>query len=145
MIEYQEIVIHWSDRISINSLHDYEQSNVETGHVLYQLYGDHPVYGRDTLLYIGQSTHAGNRIKAHLNNVFGRVNNRSVSIGEIRDYNESLEIPESILIANHKPSFNKEFLHDLSSQAKQHKIIVINNGNNGMLKTCCTNYWWVVG
>jgi len=144
MVEYQEIIINWSERVSINSVNDFEQSDVEKNNVLYQLYGDHHIYGRDTLLYIGKSTNAENRIKAHLNSVFGRVNNLSVSIGEITDYNESLEIPESILIANHKPSFNKEFIHDLSSEAKQHKIIIINNGNNEMLKTCCTNFWWVL-
>jgi hypothetical protein len=82
-------------------------------------------------------------MKAHLNGVFGYVNNLSVSIGKIENYGEELEIPESILIANHKPSFNKDFIHDIHSEAKQHKIIVINNGNNGMLKTCCTNFWWV--
>lgn len=33
-------------------------------------------------------------------------------------------------------------LIDLYENAKLKKIILINNGNNGMLKTCCTNYWW---
>ena len=95
------------------------------------------------MLYIGKSVHADNRMRAHLNGVFGFVNNLSVSIGKIDNYNDSLEIPESILIACHKPSYNKEFIHDLSPKAKKHKIIVINNGDNEMLKTCCTNFWWV--
>ena len=82
-------------------------------------------------------------MRAHLNGIFSFVNNLSVSIGRIDNYDESLEIPESILIACHKPSYNKEFIHDLSPKAKQHKIIVINNGDNEMLKTCCTNFWWV--
>lgn len=101
---------------------------------------NHHIYGRDTLLYIGISTYADNRIKAHLNGIFGYVNNLSVSFGKIEHYNDSLEIPESILIACHKPSYNKEFIHDISPQAKVHKIIIINNGNNEALKTCCTNF-----
>ena len=64
-------------------------------------------------------------------------------IGILEDYEGLLEIPESILIASHKPSYNKEFIHDLSLEAKQRKIIVINNGHHAMLKTCCSNFWWV--
>lgn len=142
--EYQEIVIEWSKRYAINDINecDYDKANV-----LYQLYGDHHVYGRDTLLYIGISIHADNRMRQHLNGVFGYVHNLSVSFGKIECYNDklemNLEVPESILIACHKPSYNKEFIHDVSQKAKQHKIIIINNGDNGDLKTCCTNFWWV--
>jgi len=101
----------------------------------------------DTLLYIGISVYADNRLRQHLNGIFGHVNNLSVSFGRIDNYNNDLEldleVPESILIACHKPSYNKEFIHDVSQKAKHHKIIVINNGNNEALKTCCTNFWWV--
>jgi len=139
MEKYQEIIIHWRERVSIEKIKESDTDNV-----LYQIYGNHHIYGRDTLLYIGKSINAETRFKKHLNGVFGRVNNLSVSIGKINEYNENLlEIPESILIANHKPSFNKEFIHDLPEDAKKHKIIVINNGNSEMLKTCCTNFWWV--
>ena len=193
--EYQEIIINWSNRQTIKTIDDLAKCTDDRHNVLYQLYGDHHIYGRDTLLYIGKSVYADNRMRAHLNGIFSFVNNLSVSIGKIDNYDESLEIPESILIACqlyigksvyadnrmrahlngifsfvnnlsvsigkidnydesleipesiliacHKPSYNKEFIHDLSPKAKQHKIIVINNGNNEMLKTCCTNFWWV--
>ena len=84
-----------------------------------------------------------NNGKINLNGVFGFANNITFSVGYIKDFNDKLEIPESILIANHKPSYNKEFIHDLPPEAKTKKIIVINNGVNYLLKTCCTNYWWV--
>jgi len=139
MEEYKEIIIHWSKRINIDEIKE-----LDTDNVLYQIYGDHHIYGRVVLLYIGKSINAETRIKAHLKSFIGRVNNLSVSIGKIDNYNDNLlEIPESILIANHKPSHNKEFIHDLTPDAKKHKIIVINNGNNEMLNTCCTNFWWV--
>lgn len=143
MTEYQEIIIDWSKRHKIDTVDDIKKIDTDKTNVLYQLYGDHHIYGRDTLLYIGISTYADNRIKAHLNGIFGYVNNLSVSFGKIEHYNDSLEIPESILIACHKPSYNKEFIHDISPQAKVHKIIIINNGNNEALKTCCTNFWWL--
>lgn len=136
-VEYQEIIIDWKERQSIESAIGEK--------VLYQIYGDHHIYGRNTLLYIGKSVNVANRFKAHLKNVFGYVNNLSVLVGELKNYDGDLEIPESILIANHKPSHNKDFIHDLASTAKANKIIIINNGNNAMLKTCCTNFWWVDG
>ncbi len=136
-VEYQEIIIDWKERQSIESAIGEK--------VLYQIYGDHHIYGRNTLLYIGKSVNVANRFEAHLKSVFGYVNNLSVSIGELKNYDGDLEIPESILIANHKPSHNKDFIHDLASKAKANKIIIINNGNNEMLKTCCTNFWWVDG
>ncbi len=95
-------------------------------------------------MYIGISKNAENRFRTHLKGVFGVVNNLSVNIGELNNYSDDLEIPESILVANHKPSFNKEFIHDVSPKAKKCKIIVINNGVNEMLQTCSTNFWWVL-
>lgn len=143
-MEYQEIVVDWTQKFILDSQNknrDFEKIN--TNNVLYQIYGDSHIYGRDVLLYIGKSTEARLRFKAHIRGVFGFVNNLSFSIGIPYKFSGDLEIPESILIANHKPSFNKEFIHDISPEAKTHKIIVINNGNNLMLKTCCTNFWWV--
>ena len=143
MAEYQEIIITWSRREKIRTASDLQKIDEDRHNIFYQIYGDHHIYGRDILLYIGISTFADNRFKTHLNGVFSFVNNLMVSIGKCETTIENLEIPESILIANHKPSFNKEFIHDLPAKAKESKIIIINNGNNEMLKTCCTNFWWV--
>lgn len=143
MTKYEEIIIEWEEKINIKDIKDIPILLKDKKKSLYQLYADSHIYGRDVLLYIGISENVAERLKDHKMGVFGYVNNLSVSLGEIKDYNNRLEIPESILIANHKPSYNKEFLHDLPDDAKLHKIIVINNGINCMLKTCCTNYWWV--
>lgn len=61
---------------------------------------------------------------------------------KLREYNENEEVVTSVTF-NDKASYNKEFIHDLSLEAKQRKIIVINNGHHAMLKTCCSNFWWV--
>ena len=140
---YQEIIITWSKKIPLETIEDFAAYTSDKRNVLYQLYGDHHIYGQDTLLYIGKTVCADSRMRAHLNGVFGYVNNLSVSIGVLEDYEGPLEIPESILIASHKPSYNKEFIHDLPREAKQRKIIVINNGHHAMLKACCLNFWWV--
>jgi len=139
MAEYQEIIINWEERKALK----YLEKEVDFGEALYQIYGDSHIYGVGVLLYIGVSRSANRRLNEHLKGLFGLINNVSFSIGKITSEKINLEIPESILIANHKPSYNKEFLHFLSIDATSQKIIVINNGHNGMLKTCCTNYWWL--
>ncbi len=141
---YQEIVVDWEPKQPINSMEDFVAitDNIQSKNVLYQIYGDHHIYGRDVLLYIGISRDIRSRIDAHLKGVFQFVNNKSVSLGFVEEELD-LEIPESILIANHKPAFSKEYIHAIDPKAMSHKILIINNGDNGMLKTCCTNYWWV--
>ena len=98
---YQEIIITWSKKIPLETIEDFAAYTSDKRNVLYQLYGDHHIYGQDTLLYIGKTVCADSRMRAHLNGVFGYVNNLSVSIGVLEDYEGPLEIPESILIASH--------------------------------------------
>ena len=146
MEDYHEIIIDWKPKKSVTTFEDFISIAKEFNNkkVLYQIYGDHHIYGKDVLLYIGISESVKTRFNAHLNGVFQYVNNKRVSLGVIEfGCNENLEIPESILIANHKPAFNKEYIHSIDSKAMENKIIIINNGTNNMLKTCCTNYWWV--
>jgi hypothetical protein len=147
---YNEIVIHWGEKIRVhrNPLSDYHE-DLTKQNVLYQLYGDSHLYGREVLLYIGITRDGGSlartikdRLQEHVKSVFGFVNNIYIIVGTIDDV-KRLEEAEAILIASHKPSFNKEYIHDLPDYAKQEKIIIINNGNHSMLKSSCTNYWWV--
>ncbi|MFA5520125.1 MAG: hypothetical protein WDA74_12815 [Spirochaetota bacterium] len=142
-VEYEEIIIDWSSQTLIVN-NQIPESVVNKKDCLYMIYGNHHIYGH-TLLYIGKSIDAKRRLEQHLKSVFGYVNGLSIAFGEVKRGLESkrLEIPESILIANHKPAFNKEYIHTLDNEAMKEKIIIINNGDNGMLKTCCTNFWWV--
>lgn len=142
MTEYQELIIDWSETESFTE--DLINKINKEENCLYQIYGNHHIYGRDILLYIGITKNIKGRFNTHLKGVFGYVNNLKVSIGTISNLPKDfrLEIPESILIANHKPAFNKEYIHNIDPKAN-YKIIVINNGANNMLQTCCTNFWWV--
>jgi hypothetical protein len=140
MIEYEEIVVHWEPRLKWNSE---KFLKMDSRNVLYQIYCDSHIYGRDVLAYIGKTDRAfGQRLDEHLKSFIQFANNLNYVVGEIKGDFKNLEIPESILIANHKPFYNKEFIHDLPIAAKEHKIIIINEGEYGMLKSCCTNYWW---
>lgn len=158
MDSYNEIIINWSKYFDI--IYDTETKKIISGtenfkskNLIYQIYGDSNTYGRNVLLYIGITRDRNenkrdleSRIKEHLLGVFGFVNNLKICIGKITSDNnnkETIELAESILIANHKPIFNKTHIHNISKNAFRQKTIIINNGNNGMLSTCNTNFWWV--
>jgi hypothetical protein len=51
MTEYQEIIIYWSTRYQINNVDDIKKIEIDSANVLYQLYGDHHVYGRHVIVY----------------------------------------------------------------------------------------------
>jgi hypothetical protein len=144
MKEYNEIVINWKSFKSIDSLNE---NWAEKREIVYQIYCDSHIYGRDVLAYIGYTDNVFmKRYKKGFGNSFLKyANNVSFSIGEIKRSNVKVKIQtiESILIANHKPFFNKEYLHEVTPEAMEQKIIIINNGNHGSLKNSCTNYWWV--
>lgn len=112
--------------------------------ILYQIYGDSPIYGKNVLLYIGITKNSNIRLSQHLEHHFGRVLNLSIRIGDPENFNDSnLEILESILINLHKPSFNKEYLHDIAKEAKNELILILNKGNRGALQLECSNIWWL--
>jgi hypothetical protein len=165
MAEYTEIVIDWkyhrswfSERIDRNKIlsKDIIDQNaiLDKKGIVYQIYCDSHIYGQDVLAYIGITTDSfKNRFNQHLKSYFSFANSISFRIGIISESDKilleeldglkGLEGIESILIANHKPFFNKEYLHYLDKSVLDKKCIIINNGNHGSLKNSCTNFWWV--
>lgn len=142
MSEYEEIIINWESRLKW-APENFTKLGIKN--VLYQIYCDSHIYGRDVLAYIGKTDRTfGQRMDEHLKSFIKHAKNINVIVGEIEGNRDNLEVPESILIANHKPFFNKDFTHDLPREAKKHKIIILNQGEYGMLKSCCTNYWWCI-
>jgi hypothetical protein len=109
---------------------------------LYQLYGDSLLYGRDVLLYIGQAGSLASRLGPELvNSRMIRVNNLSVRVA-LCD-RELLDVAESVLIANHKPSMNAEYVHSPKSpEATERLYLVQNHGDRGALTLQVTNSYW---
>ncbi len=144
MVPYEEIIIDWSDRIVLSSVDDISSYTEKNANVLYQIYGSHHIYGSNVLLYIGKTERDfAKRLDEHLKSFFLYAHNLSFSIGTLVNYEDKLEIPESILIANHKPAFNKTNIHTVQHTEDKRKIIIMNNGNHGILKNRSTNFWWV--
>lgn len=121
---------------------DYEAFPNESG--VYQIYGSSPLYGIDTLLYIGQATNLRNRMQQHLGdktNVIGRQANLSCRYAKIDDV--FLDIVEQTLIVMYKPSFNSIGLKDIKPSVKQERYYIQNHGERGMLNFENTNYYFV--
>jgi hypothetical protein len=110
MENYFEIIINWSKKEDLNPE---ETKQFVDGKYLYCVYCDSHIYGRDVLAYIGQTNNYGKRNNQHMRSFFQFAQNVRFVIGFTNHADLNLDIPESILIANHKPFYNKEFIHDL--------------------------------
>lgn len=115
----------------------------------YCMYGRHPVYGPDVLLYIGESkigTSARDilvRIKEHLGGRFWNQVDLSISIGIPRRpvTDADMKLVESILIAAHVPALNRKHI-DGAMRGSEH-ILVQNTGFIRSLITECSGNYWV--
>lgn len=117
---------------------------------LYQAYGDSPIYGRDSLLYIGQTKDSLSRTIDHLKTDFARINNFSLIIGTIDhsqqkslSIQDKLNLAESLLITMVKPSYNSQNIRDTKEILKENqKYLLLNLKNRGSLPLEISNVWW---
>lgn len=111
---------------------------------VYQIYGSSPLYGIDTLLYIGQAINLKNRITNHLGdkeNVIGRQANLSCRYANVPEY--LLDVVEQTLIVMYKPSFNSIGLKNVSESVKEKGYYIQNHGDKGLLNYETTNYYFL--
>jgi len=121
--------------------------HIKKSHVLYALYGTHPLYGRDVLLYIGKTERdVGIRLSEHgywAEYECDRINIRVASMGEIeswKDWEEGeryerapdsdVEGVETLLIYAHQPAYNTR---NKESLEKARNIRTFNTGRFGSL------------
>jgi hypothetical protein len=117
--------IFWSERIAVEF--DWTKRQYTIGKLpdldwkggIYQIYGQHPVYGPDVLLYIGRTEDFGDRFAAHLKDNFNWCLNLSLSTGTVwKNFQgeerrltcelEDLSRTEALLIFAHRPAFNTQ-------------------------------------
>lgn len=122
------------------------------GHCLYQIYGSHPVYGRDSLLYIGLSNRDEifKRLDEHtwIQNQVDLCQIYIASCGNFTDWEAwandkrdrydryeseaiTLSAIESLLIYAHQPSYNSAGLKSTYFAAKPFRLF--NSGKRAML------------
>lgn len=155
----KRIDIFWSEAYSVKYDRDNQTYNLceSTPNELtdsfgvYQIYGDHPVYGLNVLLYIGATKPVNNRnfekrIKEHLKGRFWQHHGLSVRFGEvfhknnqITDVNEIKAI-ESILIAANIPALNRQNIDKASDYCSN--LLVRSHAFRGAIVPECSGEFW---
>lgn len=134
-IKFEIITLEWQKE-------KYESVPSSSG--IYQIYGTSPVYGVDTLLYIGQAENLNVRLRQHFDNhegVIGRQPNKTCRFALLSK--DLLTIVEETLIIMHKPSFNSARLINVSSHTKARPVYIQNHGERGLLSMETTNYYFL--
>ncbi len=126
---------------------DTRKGKAKSHHVLYQLYGQHPIYGRDVLLYIAMTKDGAERLEQHeqwIRDECDKMTFRLGSLGEFTSWEEwnkpgdyrkkerdIVQQVEALLIYAHQPAYdssNKSSAKDISEG-----IRIFNSGHFGQL------------
>ncbi|MBY8170058.1 hypothetical protein KW503_02880 [Vibrio fluvialis] len=158
---YKEVDIYWEGPFEVEydretMLYTFNESipvELKNANGFYQIYGDHPVYGKDVLLYIGETKPSQNgtrdfsvRMKEHVSGRFWYHHGLKIRLGigyiddnELKD-RESILAVESLLIASNMPALNRE--HIDHSNAQSVDFIVRNWNFKGSISAECTGKYW---
>lgn len=152
----KNIDIEWYPLISVTTDEDsweYRIDNIpepcRSRSSFYCIYGRHPVYGADSLLYIGETKSVNGakrdinqRFKEHLSGRFWSHTELSVSIGVPKKdvENDVLQALESILIAAHMPALNRKHI-DGSNELSKNCLIRNYGFSRSLMPECSGAYW----
>jgi hypothetical protein len=146
MSKLEEINIWWEGSFSIDDILDdeidssiYDNTSDKIG--IYQIYGTHPLYGSNKLLYIGRTTDK-NGFKSRLKNRWVIENgqdteNIKIYLGTIfsdienikNKENDLIEKAEILLINALKPAFNSSNIQSVGKKLQEQNYIIYNYNN----------------
>jgi hypothetical protein len=147
-MEEKIYIVHWEGPFPWNTRKQYIRAN----HVLYAIYGTHPLYGLNVLLYLGKGEGGVNtRLDSHdrdwMKNEYDyrSMTVRLASVGKFIDWDtwdkEKLSYPapyastivgvESLLIHAYQPAYCSMEKEGLRSESRGMRIF--NTGDSGML------------
>ena len=140
----ENIYITWEGPYTLQDLKDNTYlKNKDEAYGIYQIYGTHPVYGSDVLLYIGKTNSQtfAKRIKQEGWEYNSDSNNIKIYVGKLFNkeqpkkeiWNKLISHAEKLLIYTHAPAYNSSNINTLSREAETLKEIknvrVINYDN----------------
>lgn len=162
LIDENEIINIWwegsftYDEILNNSMDHKKYKNHATHIGIYQIYGNHILYGTDVLLYIGITTDQD--FKTRLKNRWtidgsNDINNIKIYIGTIFSNDENIKTSEkekilkaeALLINILKPAFNSSYINSVHhNKIKSDKNFTIYNFNSyrSLPPELSTLRWW---
>jgi hypothetical protein len=114
--------------------------NAPSDYGLYQYYGDHPIYGSNTLLYVGKASRQtfGQRFAQHNWEIWAS-NDVEIYVGRVfalealdeHDWEKRIDMAERIILQSHGPSFNSSNLNTIGHGGEDSRIL--NWGKRKML------------
>jgi len=125
----------------------FNKFNGKEDYGIYQIYGDHPIYGQNTLLYIGKAnenpysqrlyehsgsdfdvTHISKFRKLHLSYF---CENDDINKNNWKD---KIDLVEKLLINSHSPAYNSQDIKNvLAKEIFEKELLVLNWGERGKL------------
>ncbi len=140
MKKIEVIELNWDGPFSLD--HVTQNFTDKTG--LYQIYGTHPIFGKNKLLYIGKTEDSFNaRFKSHASWIEYEYDPVQIYIGEIQRSDmgdkESIEIAERLLIFYCAPPYNSNNIVQAKTGITDREILVVNHGKISELLPCVTN------
>lgn len=160
MEKIEEILVSWEGPFKINEiLNDSidKRFSVKANDIgLYQIYGFHPLYGDNVLVYIGR-TKGRNGFKARLKNrwviehgcdtenvqiYLGTIYSDSVEYSK-NEIEVKIEKAEILLINALTPAYNSSNIQSVKKEILESRYIVYNNGNYRNLHPVLdSKYFW---
>ncbi|MEI3602808.1 hypothetical protein SPD79_12865 [Oceanobacillus sp. SE10311] len=141
------IQIHWEGPYKFTDLDLLK--NEKTDYGIYQIYGNHVVYGENTLLYIGQANQQtfGTRISQHsywfedeFSVYVGRLSASNIPTDDI--WQDEINMAESLLIYVHTPAYNTMNINSIN-YSKLEPIHILNLGKYKNLLPELSGIRWI--
>ncbi|TWH48571.1 hypothetical protein [Sporomusa sp. KB1] len=117
------INIDWNGPYTLNDLSDIQDDNVDYG--VYQIYGAHPIYGAEKLLYIGKADKQtfGTRISQEGWDSNSDANGLKIYVGWLtgkipteEQWSKEISLAEKLLIYSHKPAYNSQSIKQVNDK-----------------------------
>lgn len=131
------IQINWDGPYGLRDLPNLKNEEIDYG--IYQVYGNHPVYGNDVLLYIGKADYQtlGKRISQEDWINTNDSNNTKLYVGRLHGsqnpnndvWSKEIDLAERLLIYVHKPAYNSKSISTLPDTEIQN-IHILNWGHH---------------
>ncbi|WP_419774470.1 hypothetical protein [Halarcobacter sp.] len=119
------INIEWEGSYSLKDLENKKLNNTNIDYGIYQIYGNHPIYGNDVLLYIGKANQQ--TFNKRLNQeqwwwLNEDANNLKIYVGRLfakeqpsfEEWEKMIDIAEKMLIYSHSPAMNSSNIFSIS-------------------------------
>ncbi len=151
----EEIKIDWMGPYKIDEITQKKKKLFREEKGLYQIYGYHPLYGNDVLLYIGKTANQtfSKRLKDRYEVEYSSdIYNTKIYLGVIISDNKNLKDNEKImhigkaealLINALKPAYNSFNVKSVNKELAQENFIVYNEGNyRSIYPILSSEYFW---